>query len=490
MSCMNCCRSLVIAVVAILGVPTSGQPRFDANAGRQLAGSILVDGRSFEYVAELTDKFGSRLTGSLAYQRAAEWTVAEFRAAGIARVAAEPFTIARGWQRGIARGRMVAPLERPLHLESLGWMPSTPEGGIEGDIAVVADLAPERIAADPSLRGRIALVGPSADSGESADRLKLRDHLDARLREAGAIAVLWPDGDPNNVLSARSTGFGTEVGVLPSAQVGREDVQLIRRLLDNGPVRIAFELHNEVSPGPITVNNVIAEIRGGERPDEWVIVGAHLDSWDFGTGAQDNGTGVAMVLDAARAIAALARSPRRSIRFALWGGEEQGLIGSMAYVRAHEAELAHCVANINTDGGSGRVRGFLTPGRHDVAVAMRPISQTLLAGLGAAALDESMRYAFQSDDGPFILNGIPALDLNPDEAKYEEVHHKTSDTIDKIDRHDLAVGAAAVAIAAFAIADAPQPIAPHLDRPAIAAMLAAARMDRVLQMNGMWKPGS
>jgi hypothetical protein len=385
---------------------------------------------------------------------------------------------------------MVAPLERPLHLESLGWMPSTPEGGIEGDIAVVADLAPERIAADKSLRGRVALIETSGGSRDSAERLKLRDHLDARLREAGAIALLWPDGDPNNVLSARSIGFGTAVGVLPSAQVGREDVQLIRRLLDNGPVRIAFELHNKVSPGPVTVNNVIAEIRGGERPDEWVIVGAHLDSWDFGTGAQDNGTGVAMVLDAARAMAALGRAPRRSIRFALWGGEEQGLVGSMAYVRAHEGELVRCVANINTDGGSGHVRGFLTPGRHDVAHAMRPISRTLLAGLGAAALDESMRYAFQSDDGPFILNGIPALDLNPDETKYDQVHHKASDTIDKVDRHDLAVGAATVAIAAFAIADAAQPIAPHLDRPAIAAMLAAARMDRVLQMYGMWKPGS
>jgi Zn-dependent M28 family amino/carboxypeptidase len=197
-----------------------------------------------------------------------------------------------------------------------------------------------------------------------------------------------------------------------------------------------------------------------------------------------------MVLDAARAMAALGRAPRRSIRFALWGGEEQGLVGSMAYVRTHEADLVHCIANINTDGGSGHVRGFLTPGRHDVAAAMRPISQTLLAGLGAGALDESMRYAFQSDDGPFILNGIPALDLDPDEAKYEEVHHKASDTIDKVDRHDLAVGAAAVAIAAFAIADAAQPIAPHLDRQAIAAMLAAARMDRVLQMYGMWKPGS
>lgn len=471
-----------------LGIALSGQPQFDAAASRQLAGSILVDGQAYHYVSELTDTFGSRVTGSRAYQRAADWAVEQFRAAGVSQVATEPFTIASGWERGAARGRILAPIEQPLHLESLGWMPSTPEGGMEGEIAIVTDLAPQKITAQASLKGRIALVMASG-GGDAAERLKLREHLDARLRDAGAIALLSPDSTPDNVLMARSTDWGAELGVLPSAQVGREDVELLRRLLGKGPVRVALEWRNRVSPGPVSVNNVIAEIRGSERPYEWVIVGAHLDSWDFATGTQDNGTGVAMVLDAARAIAALGHAPRRSIRFALWGGEEQGLLGSRAYVAAHQSDLARCIANVNTDGGSGRVLGFLTPGRQDVAAAMGPLSQMLLAGLGAADIDQTMRFAFQSDDGPFILNGIPVLDLNPDEVKYEEVHHKASDTIDKVDRLFLAVGAAAVAITAYAIADAAQPIAPHLDRAGVAAMLAAARMDRVLQIRGMWNPG-
>jgi len=148
------------------------------------------------------------------------------------------------------------------------------------------------------------------------------------------------------------------------------------------------------------------------------------------------------------------------------------------------------VANINTDGGSGRVLGFFTPGRRDVAAAWRPLGRALLADLGAADIDLSMRYAFQSDDGPFILRGIPALDLNPDDSKYDEVHHTTSDTLDKVDRRDLAIGAAAVAIAAYAIADAERPIAPHLDRAAVAAMLTAAHMDRLLQVYGLWTPAS
>ncbi len=481
-------RPLAAAALFALAMPLAGQSTFDVDVSRRLAGAILVEGKSYQYVSELTDTFGSRLTGSPAYGRAAEWAVAQFTAAGVSAVGIEPFTIARGWERGVAHGRMVAPLDRPLHLESLGWMPSTPDGGVEGDVVLVSDLAPEKITA-ASLRGRIALMAQGG-SADSAERLTLRDRLDDRLRDAGALAVLWPDSEPGNALAARSRGFGTEVGGLPSAQVGREDVQLIRRLLDRGPVRVAFELHNRISAGPVIVNNVVAEILGRERPDEWVIVGAHLDSWDFATGAQDNGTGVAMVLDAARAIAALGRPPRRSIRFALWGGEEQGLVGSLAYVRAHNADLSHCIANINTDGGSGRVLGFFTPGRRDVAGALRPLSQALLANLGATDIDQSMRYAFQSDDGPFILHGIPALDLNPDDTKYEEVHHTASDTLDKVDRHNLAIGAATMAITAYAIADAEQPIAPRLDRAAIAAMLAAARVDRVLEAEGLWKPGS
>lgn len=465
----------------------AGQPQFDTAVSRQLAGSALVDGHAYEYVSELTDTFGSRMTGSRAYERAAEWAGAQFRAAGVSHVAVEPFTIARAWERGAARGRIISPIEQPLHLESLGWMPSTPEGGMEAEVVVVSDLRPEKIAAQTSLKGRVALVAATG-GGDAGERFQLRQHLDERLRSAEAIAMISADGAPNNVLAARSPGNGTDIGVLPAAQVGREDVEMIRRLLEKGPVRIAIEWRNRISPGPVTVNNVVAEIRGRERPDEWVIVGAHLDSWDFATGAQDNGTGVAMVLDAARAIAAVGRPPRRSIRFALWGGEEQGLLGSRAYVTAHANELARCVANVNTDGGSGRVRGFFTPGRPDVADAMRPLSDALLAGLGANGLDESMRYAFQTDTGAFILHGIPTLDLDPDEVPHEVIHHKANDTIDKVDRHDLAVGAAAVAIAAYAVADAPQPIARRLDHAGIAAMLAAVRMDRVLQLRGMWNP--
>src|SRR5262249_44718152 len=156
----------------------------------------------------------------------------------------------------------------------------------------------------------------------------------------------------------------------------------------------------------------------------WVIVGAHIDSWDFATGAQDNATGVAMVLEAARAIAAAGVAPRRSIRFALWSGEEQGLLGSTAYVEAHRAELGQCLAVLNTDGGTGRMRGWTAPGRTDVADATRSLARALLEPFGGAPVDTSVQYAFDSDHTAFLLAGVPALDLNPDDSEYEAIHHK------------------------------------------------------------------
>ncbi len=221
-----------------------------------------------------------------------------------------------------------------------------------------------------SLQGRIALL-PDGDPPGNPDAAARS--LGAALRNAGALAVLAPDGDVDNQLTARGFGFGTVIGPLPAAQIGRDDAQTIRDRLRRGPVRLSLELVNRVTAGAVTVNNVIADIRGSDRPDEWVVVGAHLDSWDFGTGAQDNATGVAMVLEAARAIATLEEPPRRSIRFVLWGGEEEGQLGSTAFVRTHAGELDRVVAYLNSDAGTGKLIGWTSPGarRHGASRSRR-----------------------------------------------------------------------------------------------------------------------
>lgn len=458
-------RDGLSVLLLAVSVPLSGSPRRVAagpEAARELARSSVSGGKSFEYASELT-AMGPRVTGSGSYQRAAEWSADRFRAMGVPRVAFEPFTIERGWERVSARARMVAPQDRLLHVESLGWAPSTPDGGLDAEVVALDTFSIDAIAGLRSLQGRIALLPEGDPPGDSDTVARTARAVGVALRAAGALAILAPDSDADNQLIARGFGVGTSIGVLPAGQIGRGDAQDIRGLLARGPVRISLALVNRITPGAAGVTNVIADIAGRDLPDQWVIVGAHLDSWDFGAGAQDNATGVAMVLEAARAIAAMRQPPRRSIRFALWGGEEQGQLGSTAYVRAHALDLDRVVAALNTDAGTGRVIGWTAPGRADVVRAVQPLTLDFLDELGAATFDQSVRYAFQSDGAPFILAGIPTLDLNADDTQYEDIHHKSADTLDRVNRRNLAVGAAAVAATAYAIADAAARIAPRLD---------------------------
>jgi carboxypeptidase Q len=484
--------TLVLSLLLAAPTPAAAQQQqasAEQQAAARLAGSVLVGGRAFEYVKELTDKFGGRLSGSSAYERSAEWAAGEFRAMGIKDVKLEPFTLENGWERvGRARGRIVAPVERTLHVESLAWSPSTPAGGVRGEVVVVGDVSERGIKAKAGeLKGRVALLDVqtifAAGVWKAFGQLMAADKL---FKEAGALAVVFPDGEPNNVFNAFSLNWGARANALPYAQIGMEDATLIRRFLSEQPargVRVEFQYENRVT-GRTTTHNVVAEIRGRERPDEWVIVGAHLDSWDYGTGAQDNGTGVAMVMEAARAVAASGTPPRRSIRFALWGGEEQGLLGSAAYVRDHAGELKNCVAALNTDNGAGHPYGWKVEGRKDVLAAMQPMSAALLRNLGGQL---SPKLTFDTDHGHFMLAGIPSLDLWVDQEPYNKVHHKPSDTLDKVKEHDLVTGAAIVAVTAYAVADRAAPLAPHLDRKAVGELLKEAQLDEFLKAIGVWK---
>jgi Zn-dependent M28 family amino/carboxypeptidase len=215
-----------------------------------------------------------------------------------------------------------------------------------------------------------------------------------------------------------------------------------------------------------------------------VLVGAHLDSWDFATGAQDNGTGVAMVLEVARVIAELETPPRRSIRFALWGGEEQGVFGSRAYVDAHNQELDVGVLVLNTDHGSGSPRGWITQGREDLKTAMKAFGP-LLSGLGGDGTDTKMNC--DSDHCPFALAGVPVLELDVDDSKYDEIHHLPSDTLDKVTGSSLARGAAVVAVTAWLAADTPARLVPRLSHEEIAQHLKKADLEESVTRAGLWK---
>lgn len=479
-------RSLVFALLLSSAlICQAGPPPELQHASDRLVGSIYT-GPAMSTLRELTDSYGGRLTGSPAYQRASEWAVAKFHSYGITNVHVEPFTIPNGWQRGWANGEMLAPISRHLYIESLGWSVSTPPGGVKGDVVVLSDISPEKIKSQAGqIKGHIVLLDTKAIF--AAGVWKVLGPLFAvpqLLKDTGALAIVLPNSDIDNTLNATSLGWEARVSPLPMAELGMEDSQLVRRALEQGPVTMQFAFENKVS-GPTQVNNVIAEIPGSERPDEWILIGAHFDSWDYGTGAQDNGAGSAMVLEAARAIAALGVRPRRSIRFALWGGEEEGLIGSSAYVQAHTRELDKCVAVLNTDNGAGHPKGWKVEGRTDLRDAMQPISDSLLKDISGDEL--SLKTTYDTDHGPFMLHGIPSLDLLVDMTHYFEVHHKSSDTYDKVDPLFLKSGAAIVAVTAFAIARDEKPIASHIDHAAVAEILKKADLAEFLTQIGAWK---
>jgi carboxypeptidase Q len=472
---------LVIPAVAWSQQPSDLKPVTD-----QLAASIYT-GPSMATLRELTDGIGGRVTGTPSYVSATEWAVAKFRSYGIENVRLDAFTIPAGWERGSASGRMVAPLARPLYLASLAWSPSTPAGGVQGLVAVIADVAPEklRVVAD-QLSGKIVFLDIAKIFAEGyAKALPKLDAAWPVLKEAGVVAVIVADKEKNNVLNAHDLQWGAQMLLLPAAEIGMEDGKLIQSELERGPVTIQFSLENKTS-GETKVNNVVAEIRGRERPEEWILIGAHLDSWDFGTGAQDNGTGASSVLEVARAMMALGKAPRRSMRFALWGGEEQGLLGSYAYAQSHKSELKNCEAVLNTDNGSGHPKGWKVEGREDLKQAMQPWSDGLLQNLGGG--DLSLEMTYDTDHGPFVLQGIPALDLWVDMSKYFEIHHKSSDTLDKVDLLDFKAGEAIVAVTAYGMAESDKPIARHIDHAAVKEILKNAKLDELLEHIGVWKP--
>jgi carboxypeptidase Q len=458
---------LVFAQSSATGGPFSISPE-TRDAVRQLIGDSVLDGKAYEYDGHLADMIGPRLTGSANFMRAAEWVEQQFKALGLANIHTEQWTIPATWEPDVpATGRILTPVEHQLHIYSVGWSPSTPANGVKGQVIYVASILPADLDAQKAkLTGAVALFDESSLGGKPGVDTVFAA-LD-RLRSFSPAAILI-FGGPNGTENLTVMSFSGTIDSVPEAQIGTEDVSLLRRLLESGPVTVEFSFTNKIRKN-VKVPNVIAEILGRELPAEVVIVGAHLDSWQPGTGAQDNGTGVASVLEAARAIKALGRAPRRTIRFVLFGGEEEGLLGSTAYVRSHVADLPKIDAIVITDTGSQPAKGWYVMGREDEKAAVTAL-KPLLTGLGADGVSSDTEFLFQTDHAAFDVLGVPSLVLWNDTDKYVTLHHKASDTFDSVVDKDLTQGAAVTAVTAYAIADSREPFASHLSSAEVQAML-------------------
>jgi carboxypeptidase Q len=424
-----------------------------------LIGDSILNGKAYEFDEYLADQIGPRLTGSSNYMRAADWAVGQFKALGLSNVHTEDWTIPAAWEpEGAAAGRIISPVEHTLHMFSLGWSPSTPNGGVTGEVVFVPSLTADALDAQKGqIAGRIALFDHSSFGDHPTMDGQLRG-LDL-LRSLGPLAVVSTGGAKGTESQGAPDLTGT-IAHMAEAQIGLEDSLLIRRLLAQGRVTMRFTLTNRIREN-VSVPNVVAEIPGTEHPDQVVIIGAHLDSWEPGTGAQDNGTGVASVLEVARAIQALHRPPRRTIRFLLFGGEEEGLLGSHAYVNRHISEIGNMDAVLVTDSGSQPARGWSVMAREDERPSLAAISP-LLEGLGADAISSNTQHIYQTDHASFDVLGVPTLVLWNDQDVYDTLHHKANDTFDSVIEKDLTQGTTMIAVTAYAIADSREPFAPHL----------------------------
>jgi carboxypeptidase Q len=469
---------------------SAGCSTTDSSSCAQVAAKLLpiVMGPSpmEENLRRLTDEIGGRVTGSPEMAKAVDWAMAAFRAAGID-VHTEKYTLPVTWSEGNTRLELLGPVKYPIRLKSTGWSPATPPGGIDANVIDVAygtedDLA--RMAAP--LKGAVLLV--HSDIGSTwADLFNEYLRPPAIIEHAvkgGAAAILWMGARERFLLYRHTNSLVGKIDKIPQAVLAREDAMRLARTIAAypGKVRVHFDMPNKIG-GPIEQQNVVGEIRGYEKPDEAVVLGAHLDSWELGTGALDNGCNAALVIEAARAVKASGLLPRRTIRFVLFSGEEQGTVGSFEYVKAHRAELDKIRAMIAFDAGIGRVTGYSLGGRRDVEAGVREVLRPLESW---GANNHTYDASFGTDNFDFLLEGVPTLVANQEEANYLPNYHAASDTLDKVDMRELKLHTVLAALTAWGIADRTELLGKRLTRPEIETQMKETGLDQQMKTLGYW----
>jgi carboxypeptidase Q len=488
---MNLRRVVLFVFVAVLVLAAvragSARPAGDeasaiAATDAQILSEVREHSEAMQNSEYLGDAIGPRLTGSPQLKQANDWTAAKFREYGLTNVHLEPWTIAHSWMRGTARARIVSPTEHPLTIASAGWAPSTAgvlrgpvvyvdikkdvdfekyRGKLKGALVIAqepASLSPPKpdgffgegnrpMQTPPPLKGQP--VPPSPFAAMMAVARKRTEFY----KQEGVAVVLRDSNKPHALLNM--TGIGGEqfdIGAIPTAFISGEGYRMLWRMQKHGPVQVEIEMTNSFSDKPVEVYNTVAEIKGSEKPDEVVILGAHLDSWDLGTGSTDNGTGSMAVLEAARALAKLNLKPKRTIRFILFSGEEEGLCGSVKYVEAHKAELEKISGVLVHDTGTGKV---LTLALHDNYQDREIVDQVLAPLKELKLLEPTMTHMSGTDHLSFNEAGVPGFWALQDGAEYSKTHHSQSDTFDKVWKDDLNQGAQVLAAWAYNTAQLP-----------------------------------
>jgi len=466
---------------------TTGLPDEEMRAAQLLAGHELGATPLLNDLGELCDGIGGRLTGSKACDRAVDWAAARFRAAGVDAVWTEPYTISKSWVGGEDRAECLTPAQFPVRVASAPGTAPTPGGRpLEAPLVNAGDGSAEAFERlGERARGAIALV-LSPEMKTEADLFAEYERdgtLLAAAQRAGVAALLLQSTHARLLLYRHPLSMGADIIPVPAAIVAREHAARLARLAEHGEVRVRLNLPSRVD-GPVEARNVVAEIRGREKPQEIVLFGAHLDSWDLGTGAEDDGVNAVMLIDIARAFHALNLRPRRTLRFVLFTGEEQGMLGSAAYVIRHAAEMGRHVAMVAFDTGSGRLQGFYLNGREDLR---KPLDAALAPVAGLNVSDHTVEAIDGTDNFDFLLSGVPNLVGRQEWAPYLPNYHAESDVYDVVNGHQARLNAGIAAALAWELADRPEALGPRQTRAEVEKLLHDNKLDEQMKGLGQWQ---
>jgi carboxypeptidase Q len=428
--------------------------RGDADRLIQLA---MRDSAAWRRLAQLTDDFGPRMSGSTNLENAISWIVAEMKRDGFANAHAEPVMVTH-WVRGAESAELITPRRTPLHILGLGRSVGTPRGGIQAPVLVVHSFEDLRAHAAQA-RGKIVLYNVPFDTTvvpfAGYGRAVVYRALGADSASAvGAVAALVRSVTPRSLRSPHTGAMAPydssgRLRRIPAAAVSVEDAEMLQRMQDRGePIVVRLVMGARTLP-PALSHNVVAEIRGSEHPDEIVVMGGHIDSWDVGQGAMDDGGGAVAAWEALRVIQQSGLRPKRTVRVVLWTNEEIGLAGGLGYRDAHRAEVDKHVLAMESDNGVFRPMAIQFGGSDSGLAVMRRVASLL----HAVGVDSARAGGPEADISPLFALGVPVADIDTDGSRYFWYHHSEADTMDKLDPRDMARCVAVLAVISNTVAN-------------------------------------
>jgi carboxypeptidase Q len=492
-------RLAAFAVAAALfAAPLTAQQTWtvDTTGAGRLIDEGMNRSRVMDALRVLSDSIGPRLAGSPAYESAVRWAVARFTSYGIS-AKSEAYDYGVAFERGQASAWITSPFRRQMNVWSWAWTNGTGNRASEGPVVRVNVSTPESLAVyRDKVRGAWLLTadpadlwnpdGPAMTAADSAARrerqqarmaaqrnanagldsarravlAQFRVDLPYLLRQAGALGRITDGAKDFGLLTM--SGSPRSVSPLPNAVIGHEDYLMLDRQLRAGMIpRFSATIDNKVGTAMVKQWNVVAEIRGSEKPDEIVIVGGHYDSWDLSQGVTDNGTGSMAAMEALRIIQASGLKPKRTIRAVLFGSEEEGLIGSAEYAKAHLAEAEKVQAVLVLDNGAGMITGQALQGRNEMNQLWVDLLAPLQSLSGATPLAVREGNKGGTDHLSFLPMGIPAWNFDQMTRGYNHTHHSQVDSYDKVPEWDLRQASTVMAVTAFELANLPGAILPR-----------------------------